>query len=32
MTALTWPLFVIPLALIVLAAALLRRRFRGRGQ
>ena len=26
-TALTWPLFVIPLALLVLAGALLRRRF-----
>lgn len=29
-TALTWPLFAIPVALLVLAAALLRRRFVGR--
>ena len=28
-TALTWPLFAIPIALLVLAAALLRRRFKG---
>jgi len=30
-TALTWPLFVVPLALILLAALLLRRRFRRGG-
>jgi cytochrome c-type biogenesis protein CcmH len=30
-TTLTWPLFVLPLILLVLAAALLRRRFGGRG-
>jgi cytochrome c-type biogenesis protein CcmH/NrfF len=29
-TALTWPLFAVPLVLLVLAAALLRRRFGGR--
>ena len=31
MTTLTWPLFVLPLMLLVLAAALLRRRFGGKG-
>jgi cytochrome c-type biogenesis protein CcmH len=30
-TTLTWPLFVLPLVLLVLAAALLRRRFGGKG-
>lgn len=29
-TALTWPLFAVPLALLALAAFLLRKRFRGR--
>jgi cytochrome c-type biogenesis protein CcmH len=31
-TTLTWPLFVLPLVLLVLAAALLRRRFGGMGK
>jgi cytochrome c-type biogenesis protein CcmH len=32
MTTLTWPLFVLPLVLLVLAAALLRRRFGGKAE
>ena len=31
-TALTWPLFALPVALLALAALLLRKRFRRRGQ
>jgi cytochrome c-type biogenesis protein CcmH len=31
-TTLTWPLFVLPLILLVLAVALLRRRFAGKGE
>lgn len=31
LTALTWPLFAVPLALLALAAILLRRRFSGKG-
>ena len=31
-TSLTWPLFAVPLALLALAAFLLRRRFRGGGE
>jgi cytochrome c-type biogenesis protein CcmH len=32
MTTLTWPLFVLPLVLLVLAATLLRRRFGGKAE